>query len=80
MKYSLHFLLEVEDDAFSVRSWYESKSVGLGDEFLNLFYENALDITDNPLLYQKVHGEVRRRLMKTISLCNLFQDRGLNSC
>ncbi len=64
MTYTLRFLPEVEDDAISGYSWYETKSPGLGDEFLRMFYACAGDMPRNPLLYQKVHGKFRRCLMR----------------
>lgn len=64
MTYTLRFLPEVEQDAIGGYMWYESKSPGLGEEFLRIFYACAGDIPKNPLLYQKVHGEFRRRLLR----------------
>lgn len=64
MTYTLRFLPEVEDDAISGYIWYETKSSGLGGEFLRMFYACAGDITRNPLLYQKVHKEFRRCLLR----------------
>ncbi|MEK6700552.1 MAG: type II toxin-antitoxin system RelE/ParE family toxin [Nitrospirota bacterium] len=64
MIYPLRFLPEVEDDAISGYIWYETKSPGLGDEFLRMFYACAGDIPRHPLLYQKAHGEFRRCLLR----------------
>jgi len=64
MTYALRFLPEVEDDAISGYSWYETKAPGLGDEFLRMFYACASDIPRSPLLYHKVHAEFRRCLMR----------------
>lgn len=64
MTYTLRFLPEVEQDAIGGYIWYESKSPGLGEEFLRIFYACAGDIPNNPLLYPKVHGEFRRRLLR----------------
>jgi toxin ParE1/3/4 len=64
MTYTLRFLPEVEQDAIGGYVWYESKSPGLGEEFLRIFYACAGDIPKNPLLYPKVHGEFRRRLLR----------------
>jgi len=64
MTYTLRFLPEVEDDAISGYSWYETKSPGLGEEFLRMFYACAGDIPRNPLLYPKVHNEFRRCLLR----------------
>jgi len=64
MTYTLRFLPEVEDDAIGGFSWYETKSPGLGDEFLRMFYACAGDIPRNPLPHQKVHKEFRRCLIR----------------
>lgn len=64
MTYTLRFLPEVEGDAINGYLWYEPKSPGLGDEFLRMFYACAGDIPRNPLLYQKVHGDFRRCLLR----------------
>jgi hypothetical protein len=64
MTYVLRFLSEVEDDAINGYIWYETKSYGLGDEFLRMFYACVGDILRNPLLYQKVHSEFRRCLLR----------------
>jgi plasmid stabilization system protein ParE len=62
--YTLRFLEEVEDDAHSASTWYEERHTGLGDEFLEAFFESARQITAGPLLYEEVHGDIRRRLMR----------------
>ena len=39
MNFDLSFLPEIEEDVFTGFLWYENKAVGLGDNFLQLFYE-----------------------------------------
>jgi len=53
MTYTLRFLPEVEDDAISGYFWYETKSPGLGDEFLRMFYACAGDIPRKPPFIKK---------------------------
>jgi len=48
MTYTLRFLPEVEDDAISGFSWYDTKSSGLGEDFLRMFYACAGDISRHP--------------------------------
>lgn len=48
MTYTLRFLPEVEDDAISGFSWHETKSPGLGEEFLWMFYACAGDFPGTP--------------------------------
>lgn len=64
MTYTLRFLPEVEGDVLSGYVWYEIKSQGLGEDFLRMFYACVNEITQNPLLYQKVYNEFRRRLLR----------------
>lgn len=49
MRYTLHFLPDVEEDAIAGYRWYEAKATGLGEEFLRMFYALASDIPPNPL-------------------------------
>lgn len=73
MIYALHFLPEVEEDVISGYVWYEEKAPGLGEEFLRTFYAYAGEISRNPLLYSKVYGEYRRRLLKRFPYAIYFK-------
>ncbi len=64
MTYTLHFLSEVEEDVVNGYVWYEHKSLGLGEEFLRVFYACAVELPRNPLLYPKVYRDYRRRLFR----------------
>ncbi len=64
MIYTLRFLPEVEEDAINGYAWYETKSRGLGEEFLRMFYASANEILWNPLLYRKVYQDFRRLLLR----------------
>lgn len=64
MTYTLQFLPEVEEDVVNGYVWYETKSKGLGEDFLRVFYACANEITWNPLLCLKVHRDFRRRLLR----------------
>ena len=60
----LRFLPEVEEDVIAGYVWYEGKALGLGEEFLRMFYAQAQGILDNPHIFPKVHGDFRRRLLR----------------
>jgi len=60
----LRFLPEVEEDVLAGYVWYEAKALGLGEEFLRMFYAQACGILDNPLMFPKVYGDFRRRLLR----------------
>lgn len=64
MKHSMRFVPEIEEDVLGGYFWYEEKSFGLGEEFLRMFYACANELSRNALLYQKVYGDVRRRLLR----------------
>ena len=64
MTHDIRFLPEVEEDLIAGFSWYEDKAVGLGEEFLRMFYACANELPRNALLYQKVYGDFRRRLLR----------------
>ncbi len=64
MTYAIRFLPEVEEDVIAGYVWYETKSPGLGEEFLRMFYAYAGEIPRNPLRYPKVYREFRRRLLR----------------
>ena len=64
MTYNLQFLPEVEEDVISGHFWYETKSRGLGEDFLRMFYACANEIPWNPLRYPKVYRDFRRRLLR----------------
>ena len=64
MTYALQFLPEIEEDIINGYAWYETKSRGLGEDFLRMFYACANEISWNPLLYPKVYQDFRRRLLR----------------
>jgi hypothetical protein len=64
MTYTLQFLPEVEEDVINGYVWYETKSRGLGEDFLRMFYASANEIPGNPLLYPKVYQDFQRRLIR----------------
>jgi toxin ParE1/3/4 len=76
MTYTLRFLPEVEEDVIGGYVWYETKSPGLGEEFLRVFYACVGEIPRNPLLYPKVHGEFRRRLLRRFPYAIYFSIEG----
>jgi plasmid stabilization system protein ParE len=73
MTYDLRFLPEVEQDVIAGYSWYEEKARGLGEEFLHMFYASANELFRNPLIYQKVYGDFRRRLLRRFPYAIYFR-------
>ncbi len=64
MTHTLRFLPEVEEDVVAAYLWYEEKAAGLGEDLLGMFYASAGEIPRHPLLYAKVYGRFRRRLLR----------------
>jgi len=73
MTYNLRFVPEVEEDGINGHLWYESKSKGLGEEFLRIFYAAASAISHNPLQYPIVYHEFRRCLLRRFPYAVYFQ-------
>lgn len=73
MKYLLRFLPEVEEDVLGGHLWYEEKVYGLGEEFLRVFYACANELERNALLYQKIYGDFRRRLLRRFPYAIYFK-------
>ena len=63
MKYKIVFRKEVEDDIYAAYRWYEEKSIGLGEEFLRLFYSSISSVKQYPLARQIVYRNFRRYLL-----------------
>jgi toxin ParE1/3/4 len=76
MTYTLRFLPEVEADVIAGYSWYETKSIGLGEDFLRIFYAAANDLIWNPLLYPIVYNDFRRRLLRRFPYALYFTIEG----
>jgi len=64
MNFRLLFAPEIEGDVLDGYHWYESKARGLGEDFLRIFYAFSSEIARNPMIYRKVYGDFRRRLLK----------------
>lgn len=69
----LRFLPDVEEDVIAGYAWYKAKTPGLGEEFIRMLYACAGEIPQNPLLYPKVYGEFRRRLLRRFPYAIYFR-------
>ncbi len=56
-------LPEALDDLVESRTWYEDRSVGLGDRFLDRVNEGIDRIRKNPELYERVYKDYRRAIV-----------------
>jgi plasmid stabilization system protein ParE len=67
------FRPQAEDDAVEVRAWYEARRAGLGREFGKALDSLLTRIADNPLLYQRVHGDTRRAVLSRFPYAVYFR-------
>lgn len=64
MSYSLRFVPELEEDLVAAFHWYENRSIGLGAQFLDVFYRHVDVLCRTPLIYPKVHLDFHRSLLR----------------
>ena len=64
MTYTLRFLAVVEEDSAVAAQWYDERQAGLGDEFLDQFYDTAVGIVQAPTMYRIVEADVRRCILR----------------
>ena len=74
--YNLAFKPEVYDDIKTAYDWYESQRVGLGEDFLLTLEDSYAKITRTPKLYQDIHKNVRRKLVRRFPYGLFFVLRG----
>ena len=53
-----------EDDVREAHSWYESRRVGLGEDFLASVEQGLEQLRFAPTAYTQIHGDIRRVLLK----------------
>jgi len=63
MNYNLSIAPEVEEDIVAVYCWYEDASIGLGEEFLGMFYTGTRSIQKNPFQCNVIFNDFRRFLL-----------------
>lgn len=78
---SLNFVVrpEAEDDLASAFRWYESKSWGLGTEFLRAVDVCFANMRRAPESYQELEPRVRRARLRRFpySVYYVYDDRGI---
>lgn len=58
------YRVEAARDLASAFAWYERQRRGLGERFLERFEESVALILDMPEAFPRVHGELRRALLR----------------
>jgi plasmid stabilization system protein ParE len=64
---------DLEKELIEVRSYYNDRSPGLGDEFVDEFERQVLRIAAMPERWMIVRSDVRRALMKRFPYVILFR-------
>jgi plasmid stabilization system protein ParE len=64
---------EAELDIAEAYVWYESRRVGLGEEFLSAVDASIERIRCQPAIYARVHEEYRRALMRRFPYAIFFE-------
>lgn len=67
------YVPEIIEDLADARDWYESRSDGLGDEFIRMAYAAFEELTAFPEKYEEVHGVHRRALMRRFPYSIYYQ-------
>jgi toxin ParE1/3/4 len=61
-----------EFDVGDALAWYGERGRGLGDQFLQALDERLESVRLSPLSYPKVHGEIRRALLRRFPYCVFY--------
>ena len=64
MNYELVYASEAQIEAKEVFEYYEMEKAGLGEEFMIELDRVFGQIKNNPKIFQKVKGDIRRGLLK----------------
>jgi len=73
MSNALIFTPEARNDINEAYQWYEDQSLGLGMDFLRCLEVSVSVIQRNPLIYQTVHDDYRRALMRRFPYSIFFE-------
>jgi plasmid stabilization system protein ParE len=64
MVYPIRVRPQVEGEIVEAMAWYERRAPELGLEFYRTYLEVLTRIAENPELYRKVRGDVRRVVLR----------------
>lgn len=64
MTFTVVFRPQAEGEAKSARRWYDEQKPGLGERFADALDEMLQRIAVNPAAFPRVHGEMRRALLR----------------
>ena len=64
MSFRLVVRPQAEAELVAARNWYNTQRAGLGHEFVDEVAEASAAIATRPLSFPKVHGEMRRAILR----------------
>jgi len=67
------FRPQAEGEALEVRHWYESRSSGLGEQFIEALEGLIERIAETPLAFPRIHGETRRAVLRRFPYAIYFR-------
>jgi plasmid stabilization system protein ParE len=67
------FRPQAEDELQETRDWYERRQAGLGRAFAQAVDDMVGQISENPLSYQRVHGQTRRAVLRRFPYAIYFR-------
>lgn len=59
-------------DVQDIHGWYRQRREGLALQFKRALDECVARVQENPLAYPKVHGDIRRALLRRFPYCVFF--------
>lgn len=73
------FRPQAEEEARAARHWYEEQKPGLGGQFADAIDETLRRIAANASAFPRVHGEIRRAVMREFPFAIYFAFTGMMS-
>lgn len=55
---------QAEAELQAARDWYDTQRSGLGQDFVDQVRETIVSVAERPASFPKVHGEVRRAILR----------------
>jgi len=76
LKHQIILRPRAETDIAKARQWYEDKRPGLGEAFLDDIERTLAGMAARPYQYPAVYRDVRRAVVKTVSLWRFLRRQG----
>jgi plasmid stabilization system protein ParE len=72
----LVFRREAAEEAQAAKAWYDEQKPGLGARFTTALEQTLGRISSNPSAFARVHGEIRRAVVRDFPFGIYFQIHG----